>query len=129
GPVVARWFLGPSYWFGAKLMMTLAGAHVFYVAGSSIVPVFLAAKRSSYILCAYVAAAVLNISLNLIFIPRFGILAAAASTAAAYILWTASLAVAANRLLERMILADADPTQRSSAAALATSRPDKSAVL
>lgn len=100
GPIIGRMFLGAKYWHSVGLMMTIAMAHVFYVAGNGILPVFLATKRAGFIVASNAAAAALNVSLNVLLVPRFGILAAALDTLFAYLLWTILLGFGAIHLFK-----------------------------
>lgn len=102
GPLVARWFLGPGYAASTSLMMTLAMAHVFYVAANSVMPVFLAAKKARYIVVSSAAAAGFNIGLNMWLVPRYGIHAAAASTLAGYAVLTVVTIVYAHAVLRSL---------------------------
>jgi O-antigen/teichoic acid export membrane protein len=103
GPLVARWFLGPGYAASTSLMMTLAIAHVFYVAANSVMPVFLAAKKAGYIVASNTVAAGVNIVLNIWLVPKYGIYAAAANTLVAYVVLTVVTMVCAHVILRRLM--------------------------
>jgi O-antigen/teichoic acid export membrane protein len=106
GEYIASIMLGTQYWKGLQLMMTIAIAHCFFVIGYSVLPVFLAGKRTKVILWATSAAALINIVVNLFTIPAYGILGAAMSTLIAYIVWALILVVLAHLFLRGHIHQD-----------------------
>ena len=92
GESIAAIMFGKHYWVSRELMMIIAVAHCFYVVGYSIVPLFLAGKKSKTILLATSVAAVINFVINLIFIPTYGIVGAALTTLLTYVVWVSVLA-------------------------------------
>lgn len=106
GEHIASIMLGTQYWKGLPLMMTIAIAHCFFVIGYSVLPVFLAGKRTKVILWATSAAALINIVVNLFAIPAYGVLGAAMSTLIAYIVWVLILVVLAHLFLQGRIHQD-----------------------
>ena len=106
GEHIASIMLGTQYWKGLQLMMTIAIAHCFFVIGYSVLPVFLAGKRTKVILWATSAAALINIVVNLFAIPAYGVLGAAMSTLIAYIVWALILVVLAHLFLQGRIHQD-----------------------
>ncbi len=83
--------LGEQYRIDRQFVIIIALAHCFCILGYSILPVFLAAKRSQMIMWSSVAAAICNLSLNWFVIPTFGLTGAALATLLTYMLWSAIL--------------------------------------
>jgi O-antigen/teichoic acid export membrane protein len=83
--------VGQRYWGGMDLLMLLVVAHVFFVTGHTASTVFIAAKKAQPLWITALLAAGLNVLLNIHYIPKYGIVAAAASTLAAYAFWTVLL--------------------------------------
>lgn len=86
GESIASIMLGKEYWGGKKIMMSIAIAHLFMVLSYSVLPMFLATKRTMAILWAYSLAAIVNIAANVILIPWYGMLGAAISTLIGYLI-------------------------------------------
>jgi O-antigen/teichoic acid export membrane protein len=96
--------LGGSYWFSWKLMILIAGGHIFFVIGSSAVTVLFAAKNTNILTLANISGATVNVLLNIYLIPRWGIIAAGMTTLLSYILW-ASILIAATTFITRSLKA------------------------
>lgn len=107
GESIASAILGTQYWTGRKLMMSIAIGHCFYVIGYSVLPVFLAGKKTQMILIAASIAAFINLASNFVAIPSYGILGAALSTLISYVIWAAVLVVGAHLFIEDRISEDA----------------------
>lgn len=84
GEWIARLILGDKYWFGPELMMLISIAHFFYVMSATFHVVFHAVKQTIHLVTITAIAAIVNVVLNLILVPRTGILGAAWSTLVAY---------------------------------------------
>ena len=67
------------------MSLLLAGVYVVFS------QVFVLIKRTSIIGISWAAAALLNLGLNIVFVPRFGVLAAAVTTFVSYTLLTGSI--------------------------------------
>ena len=91
GEFIAELLLGKSYWIGWQLMMIIAIAHCICILGQSVMTVFLASKHTRIILVATSTAAMVNLGINLVAIPNYGLLGAAMSTLIAYFIWSAIL--------------------------------------
>jgi O-antigen/teichoic acid export membrane protein len=91
GRNLALMLVGESYWAGWKLMLFIAAGHIFFVVGSSAVTVLFAAKNTHILSLANLAGAAANVLLNIYLIPRWGIVAAGATTFLSYVLWAAIL--------------------------------------
>jgi len=91
GKRIAFMLLGESYWSSWKLMAFIAAGHIFFVIGSSAVTVLFAMKNTRVLSLANVAGAMVNVLLNIYLIPRWGILAAGATTFLCYVLWASIL--------------------------------------
>lgn len=77
-------FLGPDYWEGVKIVPVVMLSYVFYgLYVNFIVGIYLE-KKSIYLPYITVVAALVNIGLNYILVPKIGIMGAAASTAVSY---------------------------------------------
>jgi len=100
---IGKLMLGEQYWVDRQLVMVIAFAHCFYVLGYSVMPVFLAAKRTRWILVATASAALCNFITNLVFIPALGIFGAAITTLIAYILWAVMLASAGYYFMRTLV--------------------------
>jgi O-antigen/teichoic acid export membrane protein len=87
GRPVALMLVGESYWSSWRLMLLIAAGHIFFVIGQSTVTVLFAAKNTSILSLANVAGAAVNVLLNIYLIPRWGIVAAGATTLLSYVLW------------------------------------------
>lgn len=102
GQPIALAIVGTRYWQGLRLAMLVGIAHVFFVAGNSFHILFIAAKRAEILLWTAVVAAGANVGLNLWLVPRMGILGAAVSTLAAYVIWCVILVGTGLALLRRL---------------------------
>jgi O-antigen/teichoic acid export membrane protein len=87
GKPLAIRILGERYWHSEQLMLLLAGAHIFFVVGHTISTYFMALKRSHYVWITCLVAAVANIVANVLLLPKWGIIGAAATTFGGYALW------------------------------------------
>ncbi|MCX5720881.1 MAG: oligosaccharide flippase family protein [Nitrospirae bacterium] len=103
GETIAALMLGNSYWIGWQVMMCIATAHCFYVAGYSILPLFLASKRPRGILVATAVAAVSNVLINIVAVPAYGMLGAAFSTLVSYVIWAVTIALGAHWLMRGLL--------------------------
>jgi O-antigen/teichoic acid export membrane protein len=99
GPRLAPPLMGQKYWYGNALMLLLSSAHICYVVGSTYVAVLLAYKRTARLLAANAVGAVLNLVLNALLIPRYGILAAGAVTLISYAAWLFALWLVTQKFL------------------------------
>lgn len=99
---IGRMLIGHDYWAGRELVMVLSAAHCFYVLGYAIVPLFLAAKRTGWVLFATVLGGLVGIVSNLIAIPSWGLIGAASATLLSYVVWAAALLAAAGTSLPRL---------------------------
>jgi O-antigen/teichoic acid export membrane protein len=88
GKPLALWVLGERYWHSETLMLSLAAAHIFFLIGHTASTYFLAIKNSHWVWISSLLAAVINIAANIMFLPKYGLLAAAFSTVGAYSLWS-----------------------------------------
>jgi O-antigen/teichoic acid export membrane protein len=102
GRRIALMLVGESYWSSWKLMMLIAAGHIFFVMGSSAVTVLFAAKNTHILSLATVAAATVNVLLNIYLIPRWGIIAAGATTFLSYVLWAIILLAGTVSLTRRL---------------------------
>ena len=93
--------LGPQYWRGRGLAMTLCAAYAFYAMGNVYHSLFIAVKRVRVLAWTAFLAAGTNIAMNLVLVPRLGIRGAAFSTLAAFVIWFVALTVSARALLSR----------------------------
>jgi len=76
-----------QYWQSAKIVPLLTLGPFFYLLSRQAGYALLMAKKPEFIAAVAIIAAVVNVELNFIFIPRFGILGAAIATAIAYALF------------------------------------------
>jgi O-antigen/teichoic acid export membrane protein len=93
GQPLAMVLLGRKYWFGRQLMLGIAGAHVLYVVGSGVVSLLIAEKRVGELMKVNIASAASNILLNLVLLPKYGVLGAGWSTLISYLIWVSLLAL------------------------------------
>ena len=93
GKPLALWILGEKYWHSESLMMLLATAHIFFIVGHTASTYFLAIKNSHWVWVSLLIAATCNVGANILLLPKWGILAAAATTFGAYALWSAMMLV------------------------------------
>ena len=98
GKSLAFAMLGERYWAGGAVMVTIGLAHLFYVAGYSIVP-FFAAKQPNKILWAISAAAAIDMTYDIFAIRSQGILGAAIGTLLGYITFVVVALILARRLI------------------------------
>ncbi|MBZ5668207.1 MAG: oligosaccharide flippase family protein [Acidobacteriia bacterium] len=124
GRRIALMLVGESYWSSWRLMLLIAAGHIFFVIGSSAVTVLFAAKNTSILSLANLAGATVNVLLNIYLIPRWGIVAAGATTFLSYVLW-ASILLAGTVSLTRSLKArqEPEPTARLICAARVLAEP------
>ena len=91
GRRIALMLVGENYWSSWRLMVLIAAGHIFFVIGQSAVTVLFAAKNTSILSLANMTAATVNVLLNIYLIPRWGIVAAGATTLLSYVLWACIL--------------------------------------
>jgi len=103
GESIAGMMLGKEYWAGWQLMVYISAAHCLYVVGYSVLPLFLASKKPQVILLATAIGAASNFAINLVLIPRYGIVGAAFSTFCSYIIWAAVLGIGAHLLMRSLL--------------------------
>lgn len=85
-----KYLLGKEYWSGLPTIPLIMLGYVFYgVHVNCIVSIYLT-KKSIYLPLVTVPAALLNIIMNIVLIPRYGIMAAAFNTAVAYFVMAAA---------------------------------------
>jgi O-antigen/teichoic acid export membrane protein len=85
GPPLVHLILPPSYQMAAEIVPPIALGFVFF--GWYLIPmdsIVLVAGRTRWIFVCTLVAAGTNIALNLVLIPRFGVMAAAVNTAVGY---------------------------------------------
>lgn len=88
GPWIAVRLLAGPYWAHVRpLLLYITIAHTFYVMGNCVYTVLLALKRTHPLAWATSIAAAVQIVLNILLVPRWSIIAAAADTLASYALW------------------------------------------
>jgi O-antigen/teichoic acid export membrane protein len=99
--LVSHWFLSARYAVDDRLILAILVAHCCMVAGYSLVPVFLALKRTAPLaLCACMGGAVL-VTTEIVWVPRIGIRGAAYATLVAYAAWVVFLLICARPTLRR----------------------------
>lgn len=86
GPVAVRWVLGKPYAEAGQLLGTLALAYLFTVQGVMVSVSVLADNLQRYQMATHVLAALLNVVLNVLWIPRFGPFGAAWASIVSYAL-------------------------------------------
>jgi O-antigen/teichoic acid export membrane protein len=96
GPFLLRLY-GPEFAVGFRPLVILVLSQIIGAAGGSVG--FLLSMTGNERLAAWLTAMVgfLNLLLNLLLIPRFGLMGAAVATGIANVAWTAALAVAVRR--------------------------------
>ena len=102
GRRIALMLVGESYWSSWKLMILIASGHIFWVTGSAAMSVLLAGKNANILTVANISGATVNVLLNIYLIPRWGILAAGATTLLSYVLWACILVAGAASLMRRL---------------------------
>ena len=91
--------LVPPFYYGAFAAIPfLAGGFLFFTSAQVSAVGIMVKNKTVYIMLACWAVAVINIGLNYLFIPRFGIAGAGAATGLSYILFAASYAFISRRL-------------------------------
>jgi O-antigen/teichoic acid export membrane protein len=88
GRPIALWVLGEKYWHSESLMMIICSAHIFFLIGHTASTYFLAIKSSHWVWISSLIAALINIGLNVLFLPTYGVVAAAWATFGAYAVWS-----------------------------------------
>ncbi len=88
----------PAYYASFTAIPFLAGGFLFFTSAQVSAVGIMVKNKTVYIMLACWLVAVLNIGLNLFFIPRFGIAGAGAATGLSYILFAASYAFISRRL-------------------------------
>ena len=84
-PIGSGSLLGPDYWGGLDIIPLVILGYVFYgIHVNCVVSIYLT-KKSYYLSINTALAAILNILLNIYFVPVYGIMASAFSTAIAYL--------------------------------------------
>ena len=103
--LLIRVFIGDKYMVGMPFVFFVCLAQTFLVIGSSILPFFLACKQANSILLATLTAALIDISLNILLLPKLGILASAAASLAGYLVWSIVLGFNAAIMLNKFMSA------------------------
>ena len=96
-PEVIRIMAAPAYWSAAAVVPLIAAGYVARYLYFFPVNSLLYQKRPGWIAALTILAAALNIGLNLLLVPRFGIMAAAANTLIAFVVLFALVYVAGQR--------------------------------
>lgn len=94
-----RWLVDSDYWGGNEAVLWVGLGVYFWVLGNLGMDAFLVAKRSGTILKINAASAAVNIMLNLILIPRLGIVGAGVSTCIAFAFYMVNMIGWGRRLL------------------------------
>jgi len=81
---ILRLIAKPEYWNAGWIVPYIAISYVFFGAQFYTMPLFIRLNRGKWLSLIMSGAAVVNLSLNLILIPRFGITGAVAATLAAF---------------------------------------------
>jgi len=79
-------FFGAEYAAGAMVLVIISSAYFIYYLGLISNNILLIYEKTRIIFAASVVGALVNITLNIILIPRYGIVGAATATASAYLL-------------------------------------------
>lgn len=87
GKPLALLVFGEQYWHSRELMIWIAAAHIFYVIGHTCSAYFLALKSFGWVWSTSLLAAAANLVVNIIVLPRVGIVGAAMATLIGYSLW------------------------------------------
>lgn len=96
-PEVIRIMAAPAYWSAAAIVPWIAAGYVARYLYFFPVNSLLYKKRPGWIAALTILAAALNIGLNLLLVPRFGIMAAAVNTLIAFVVLFALVYVAGQR--------------------------------
>lgn len=91
------YFIHPSYWEGLAIVPWILAAYIFVGAYTNFNVGVTLEKKTSYLPFITGVGALLNIGLNLVLIPRFGIQGAAASTFASYGVMATAMYVASQK--------------------------------
>lgn len=92
--------LGPNqYSSGAEFIPPLTAAGFFYISSTIVMKPLWLNSRISYIAAISVFALLTNVSLNLILMPRFGVIVAAWTTLAAYLAFFSIFSISSQKLL------------------------------
>jgi len=96
---LARWFLGPSFFEGHRIMALVVAGVAFWNLGMYVHKPFEFHERTLTLFTLSLTAAALNLGLNLLLVPRFGYVGAAYATLASYLGYVLAVAVRSRRLL------------------------------
>lgn len=99
-PELLLFLATPAYLSGSAIVGVIAIAYLFFLLASAYQSVLYLDGRTRTITVAFIACAAANLVLNLIFVPRFGTIAAASSTLVAYGLFCAVLRAPARRIMK-----------------------------
>lgn len=102
GRPLALLIMGERYWHSEQLMMLIVVAHIFFIMGHTSTIYYLALKNSTVVWQSCVAMAIVNVALNVVLLPRLGLIAAAWATLATYVLWSVVLITGILVLSRRM---------------------------
>lgn len=108
GKRLALLVLGERYWHSEQLMLLLAVAHIFFVVGHTSSTYFLAIKRPNWVWTTSLLAAAVNVAVNILYLPKLGVQAAAWATLAAYLSWSVMMLVGV-AVWSRRLRASASP--------------------
>ncbi len=98
-PLCIRWFFATPYWPVAKLVPVVLGAYLCHSLFALLQLSVIQARRTPLVSIVSGVALALNIVLNLVWVPTYGMTGAAYATLAAYIVELLLIAVVAHRLL------------------------------
>ncbi len=90
---------GPEFVRGGPVLVILACAHLTVAVFGSVTPLLIMTGLERVAARAFAAGAVVNVTLNLVLIPRYGMVGAAAAMAVSMVLWNLLLALGAVRVL------------------------------
>jgi PST family polysaccharide transporter len=98
-PLIVRFLFGPAFTEVGPILAVLVWASVFLYVALSGGNLLISTGRERVSLALNMAAAALNVGLNLLLIPRFGPVGAAAATSATYLFLMVGIAAASERAL------------------------------
>ena len=84
-----RWLTAPAYWEGGEAVLLIGLGVYLWVLGDRFSQAFLVVRRSGAMMAITLAAAVVNMVINLFLVPRVGMTGAALSTLVAYAAYAA----------------------------------------
>ena len=96
---LARWFLGPSFFEGHRIMALVVAGVAFWNLGMYVHKPFEFHERTLTLFILSFTAAALNLGLNVLLVPRFGYVGAAYATLASYLGYVLVVAIRGRRLL------------------------------